>query len=277
MRCESDWIDGANSSPDTGAELREPGVSFEVSAQAYDRFMGRYSEPLAELFVDASGAEPGQRVLDVGCGPGALTARLVDRLGASRVAAVDPVPSFVDATTARCPGALVRRGDVSLLPFDDASYDLVLAQLVVQFLPDPVAGLREMARVAGPGGTIGACVWDHAGDSGPVSAFWAAVRALEPDVHGEAGLPGTGKDDLPRLAEAAGLRVTSAERLTVRVRHASFEEWWEPYTLGVGPAGAHVASCRGDSAERLREECRRRLPDEPFDVLASAWSILARA
>jgi len=252
-------------------------VSFEVSAQSYDRFMGRYSEPLADLFAQASGAEPGQRALDVGCGPGALTARLVERLGAAQVAAVDPVPAFVDATAARCPGSLVRRGDVSRLPFDDAAYDLVLGQLVVQFLPDPVAGLREMARVAGPGGTIGACVWDHAGDSGPVSAFWGAVRALEPDVRGEGALPGTAKDDLPRLAEAAGLRVIAADRLTVRVRHESFEDWWEPYTLGVGPAGAHVASCRGDSADRLREECRSRLPDAPFDVLASAWSILAQA
>ena len=252
-------------------------MSFEVSAQSYDRFMGRYSEPLADLFAQASGAEPGQRALDVGCGPGALTARLVERLGAAQVAAVDPVPAFVDATAARCPGSLVRRGDVSRLPFDDAAYDLVLGQLVVQFLPDPVAGLREMARVAGPGGTIGACVWDHAGDSGPVSAFWGAVRALEPDVRGEGALPGTAKDDLPRLAEAAGLRVIAADRLTVRVRHESFEDWWEPYTLGVGPAGAHVASCRGDSADRLREECRSRLPDAPFDVLASAWSILAQA
>nr|WP_216653936.1 methyltransferase domain-containing protein [Nocardioides sp. zg-DK7169] len=239
--------------------------------------MGRYSEPLAPLFLAASGVEPGQRVLDVGCGPGALTARLVERLGPGCVAAVDPVPAFVEAARARCPGAVVRLGDAQRLPFDDASYDVVLAQLVVQFLPDPVEGLREMARVAGPGGEVAACVWDHAGEGGPLSPFWGAVRALEPDVLGEAALPGTGEHDLARLAKEAGLTVTGAERLTVRVCHETFDDWWEPYTLGVGPAGAHVASCRGDSAERLREECRRRLPEAPFEVQASAWSVRARA
>src|SRR6478752_9646005 len=122
-------------------------MSFDVAADAYTRFMGQYSEPLGVQFLDLADPQPGQRALDVGCGPGALTAQLVDRLGVTAVAAIDPSESFVDAARARFPGLDVRQGVAEELPFPDAGFDLALAQLVVQFMSDPVVGLREMARV----------------------------------------------------------------------------------------------------------------------------------
>ena len=248
----------------------------EVSAEGYDRYLGPYSELLAEHFLALAGVAPGHRALDVGCGPGALTRRLADRLGPEAVAAIDPVPVYVEAASARCPGVVVRHGHPHLLPFDDAEYDAVLAQLVVHTLPDPVAALREMGRVAGPDGTVAACVWDHAGQRGPSSVFWSAVRGLEPDVPGEAVLPGAAEDELRQLAEAAGLRVVAAERLEVQVHYPTFQDWWEQHTLDVGRVGAHIASCVGDCRERLRDECRRRLPAPPFDITASAWAVVAR-
>src|SRR4029079_11284314 len=181
------------------------GVTFAVPADAYDRFMGRYSGPLAAPFTDLVNVEAGQRVLDVGCGPGALTAELVTRLGAGAVAAVDPSESFVAAARERQPGVDVRLAAAEQLPFGDDEFDAALAQLVVHFMSDPVAGLREMRRVTRPGGVVAACVWDHAGGRGPLSPLWEAAHALDPNVRDESELPGARHGDLKRLFEAAGL------------------------------------------------------------------------
>ncbi|MBO0876900.1 MAG: methyltransferase domain-containing protein, partial [Pseudonocardia sp.] len=131
-------------------------MSFEVSAEAYGRFMGRFSEPLSAEFVRLVDPSQGQRVLDVGCGTGALTAVLARRLGPAAVAAVDPSASFVAAVRKRLPDVRAERAPAERLPFPDGSFDAAIAQLVVHFMPDPVGGLREMARVTRPGGTVAA-------------------------------------------------------------------------------------------------------------------------
>lgn len=250
-------------------------MAFDVAADAYSRFMGRYSEPLAEQLVDLAGVDAGMRAVDVGCGPGALTALLVERLGPDDVAAIDPSPPFVAAVQARCPGVDVRYGKAEALPFADAAYDAVLANLVVHFMSDPVQGLREMGRVARPDGVVAATVWNHAGSNGPLSTFWRAVKDLAPDAADEAALPGTGEGDLGDLVRAAGLRDVREGTITVQVSYSSFEEWWEPYTLGVGPAGDYVRSLAEGARLELREHCRELLPDGPFTVDATAWTFLA--
>jgi SAM-dependent methyltransferase len=250
-------------------------VSFDVPAQAYARFMGRFSEPLAAQFADWAGIHAGQRVLDVGCGPGALTAELVRRVGTARVRAVDPSEPFVAATRARLPEVDVRSGTAEALPFPSASVDAALAQLVVHFMTDPVAGLAEMARVTRPGGRVAACVWDHGGGAGPLSTFWQAARDLDPGAHDESGGAGAQAGDLERLCAAAGLGSVDGSRLTVRVGMPTFEDWWEPFTLGVGPAGAYVASLGDSHRQALRERCTRLFPPAPFEVTASAWCVRA--
>ena len=174
-------------------------MSFAVSAEAYDRFMGRYSVPLAPGLADLAGVAEGDRALDVGCGPGALTAELVRRLGAASVTAVDPSESFVAACRERNPGVEVLQAAAEALPFPDGTFDVAAAQLVVHFMPEPVTGLRELARVLRPGGTVAACVWDHAGGQGPLSVFWTAARRLDPDVDDESRLPGTAAGQLGAL------------------------------------------------------------------------------
>jgi SAM-dependent methyltransferase len=251
-------------------------VSFEVSADAYLRFMGKYSEPLARLFADLAGIRAGVRVLDVGCGPGALTAELVRRAGPDAVSAVEPSASFAAATRDRLPGVAVRQATAERLPFPAASFGATLAQLVVHFMRDPVQGLREMGRVTRPGGTIAACVWDHAGGRGPLAAFWQAARELDPAADDESGRPGVRDGDLARLYAQAGLGEAQVSTLTVRVRQASFEQWWEPFTLGVGPAGAYLAALPPDGQAALREQCRRLLPGGPFDISATAWAAVSR-
>jgi SAM-dependent methyltransferase len=247
-------------------------VNYFGAADAYDRFIGRYSRVLSPQLADLAGVRPGQRVLDVGCGPGALTAELVARLGSSAVSAVDPSEPFVAAARARYPGVDVHRASAEDLPFPALTFDAALAQLVVHFMADPVVGLREMARVTRRDGVVAACVWDHASDHGPLSLYWRTAHRLDPMVDDESQLPGVREGHLAELFEAAGLREIAASVLWVSVEHATFDAWWEPFTYGVGPAGAYLASLSVDRQMALREVCRAQVPAAPFVVTARAWA-----
>jgi SAM-dependent methyltransferase len=246
---------------------------FEVAGEAYDRFMGRYSQGLSAQLADLAGVGPAMRVLDVGCGPGALVGELVARVGPHLVWAVDPSEPFVGAARLRYPGVDVRVAVAEQLPFADQVFDAALAQLVVHFMQDPAAGLAEMARVTRPGGVVAACVWDHASHHGPLGVFWRAARELDPLVHDESGLAGVREGDLARLFEDTGqLQRIEEATLVVRVEHPTFDEWWEPFERGVGPAGTYVASLDEHGREALRERCRTALTTEPFTTTARAWA-----
>jgi SAM-dependent methyltransferase len=243
-----------------------------TSAAAYDRFMGRYSVRLSSGLADFAAVTSGQRVLDVGCGPGALTAELVARVGPEFVSAVDPSEPFVSAALERHPGVSVQRASAEQLPFPDQTFDAALAQLVVHFMADPGVGLGEMARVTRQGGVVAACVWDHAGGQGPLSSFWEAARELDPGVRDESELVGARAVELARLFDAAGLREIEETSLSVGVEHPSFDDWREPFTLGVGPAGSHTAGLDPRRKLQLRERCRKLMPAAPFVLSARAWT-----
>jgi len=244
---------------------------FEVAAESYDRFMGKFSTQLASPLCDFAGVTGG-RVLDVGCGPGALTTELVRRLGADAVAAADPSEPFIEAARARHPGVDVRLAPAETMPFADGEFDAAIAQLVVHFMADPVAGLREMARVTRPGGVVAACVWDHGGGQGPLSPYWNAAVEIDPDTVDESDLAGSREGHLVELFEAAGLSGVEETTLSASVAHATFDEWWEPFTMSVGPAGKHLASLDDAEKERVREACLRSLGDAPV-VTARAWTV----
>jgi SAM-dependent methyltransferase len=243
-------------------------VSFVVSPEAYGRYMGRYAEPLAEVFGAFAGVAAGSKVLDVGCGPGALTAYARSR--GAEVSAIDPSPPFVDAIRARFPGLDVRSGTAEELPYEAGSFDAALAQLVVHFMTDPVVGIRQMARVVRPGGVVAACVWD--GPTGALAPFWDAVHVIDPDAQDEALLSGANRGHLTELFEAAGLRDVAEDAIAIDVVHPAFEEWWEPYTFGVGPAGDYVQRLDEAARSRLKTVARERLGDGPFTVTATAWA-----
>ena len=252
-------------------------MSFAVAADAYDRFMGRYSALLAAQMADFAGVGSGQRVLDVGCGPGALTGELVERVGASSVVAVEPSEPFVAAARERFPEVVVQQASAEELPFGNDEFDAALAQLVVHFMADPVRGLAEMARVTRADGIVAACVWDHAGEQTPLAPFWQAVRELDPAEEGEGNLAGGHEGHLTELLTQAGLRDVEETALPIRVEHATFEEWWEPFTFGVGPAGVYVQSLDANGQGDLREHCRALLPNAPFEFTARAWAARGRA
>ena len=251
-------------------------MSFSVPGDAYDRFMGRWSGPLAQEFVALLAPRPGQRVLDVGCGTGMLTAALVAQLGSAAVTAVDPSEPFVATTHARLPDVDVRKANAEDLPFDDDTFDLALAQLVVQFMDDPVGGLRELARVTRPGGIVAASIWDHAGERGPLSPFWRAVNELYANAEDESQRAGTRAGHLAELFVAAGIEDVEQSELTVRLSFADFADWWEPFTLGVGPAGAYFAGLDESGRQQLRTRCAECLPSGQFDLDAVAWVAMGR-
>jgi SAM-dependent methyltransferase len=206
-----------------------------------------------------------------------LTEVLVERLGLDSVSAIDPSPPFVAALRTRFPGLDVRSGTAEQLPFPDDSFDRTLAELVVHFMSDPVAGLREMGRVTRDKGLLSACVWDHSFDGGgPLTTFWQAVRDLDPAAHDESALPGSREGHLAELCESAGLHHVEATSLTVTVQFSTFADWWDPYLLGVGPAGAYVARLDETQRAALRARCAELLPAAPFEVAASAWCVTAR-
>jgi SAM-dependent methyltransferase len=243
-----------------------------ADADSYARFMGRFSEPLAPLFADLVDVPDDGRVLDVGCGPGVLTAVLVQRYGASRVDAIDPTPPFVAAARERLPGVDVREGAAEELPYADASYDAALAQLVIHFMKDPAQGVAEMVRVTRHGGSVAACVWDHGGGRGPLSPFWAAVAELDPDAVSERWSVGSREGDLVRLFEDAGLIEVVGGELAVTIQLRSFEDWWAPYEEPAGSVGDYLATRTPEQVTELRERCRSQFPEGSFEVTAWTWT-----
>jgi SAM-dependent methyltransferase len=244
-------------------------MAFNVAADAYDSFMGRYSVQLGPQMADLAGVQRGQRVLDVGCGPGALTAELLQR--GAQVSAVDPSVQFVAAAHERYPAADVRQAFAEELPFADNEFDAALAQLVVHFMADPLRGVEEMVRVTHEEGVVVASVWDMAGGRAPLSPFWSAARELEPDVEGESNRAGAAEGELARLFMQAGLREVEEDALPVHVAHPTFDEWWLPFTLGVGPAGEYYQRLDATRQRALEQLLREQLP-EPVTLETRAWA-----
>jgi len=249
-------------------------MQFDSPAEHYDRFMGRYVPTLAVALADAAGVGAGMRVLDVGCGPGGLTRELAARVGAEQVAAVDPAEQFAEACRARLPGADVRVAPAEDLPFEGAAFDAALASLVIAFMADADAGAREMARVTRPGGVVAACMWDiPGGRMTMLSTFWAAVAEVDPTSQGERSLVGVRDGEIAEVLRHAGLEDVQDGTLATGAHYEDFDDFWEPFTLAVGPAGNHLRKLSADHQEAVRRGCFSRLgePAGPFDLDAVAW------
>ncbi len=201
------------------------------------------------------------RVLDVGCGPGGLTGELAGRVGTANVAAIDPAPQFTAACRDRNPGADVREGVAEELPWANAEFDAALCSLVLGFMRDPDQGVRELARVTRPGGTVAACMWDTtAGGMTMLRTFWTGVRQLTPDAKGERLMAGTAEGDIVERFERAGLKDVVGGALAARGEYAGFDDFWEPFTLAVGPAGQYLRSLSAEQRADVRKACRARCP-----------------
>jgi ubiquinone/menaquinone biosynthesis C-methylase UbiE len=257
----------------SGAQAAE---TFLHGADVYDRHIGRYGRELAQELIKFAEVHAGQRALDVGCGPGALTRQLVALLGTAQVAAIDPSPAFVQACQDRLPGVSAQVAAAEALPFADGVFDRTLAQLVVNFMTDAEAGVREMCRVARSGGVVAAAVWDYGGQMTLLRRFWESAAALDPaaaDLDEARSMRYCSPDELEALWMGAGLEHVIVSDVVVTAGYESFEDLWEPLEWGVAPSGAYVASLPPDHRARLKATFQERLGagDEPFRLGARAW------
>lgn len=237
-----------------------PGArTFASSGVAYDGFMGRYSKPLAMLFSDFAEVKHGQRALDVGCGPGALTEVLMERLGADAVLACDPSEPFVKACAALCPGVDVRLGRAEAVPFSESCVDVGLSQLVLHFMSDPSGAVAELRRVVRPGGTIAACVWDFEKEMEMLRHFWDAALSVDAAAPDEARFLKFGREgDISELFTRSGLEDVVESTLLVEVGYEDFDELWAGFMAGIGPAGSYCLALGDEQREALRLDLFRR-------------------
>jgi SAM-dependent methyltransferase len=255
-------------------------IGFGSKSEAYDSFIGRYSRQLAPLLADAAGVESGRTALDVGCGPGALTGVLVDRLGAAAVSACDPSEVFVAECASRHPGVDVRQGRAEAIPFGDGCVDTALAQLVLHFVSDPAAAAGELRRVVRPGGVVAACVWDEAEGLEVLHRFCDAALAVDSAVPADLRtIPFSRPGELTALFAGAGLRDTTEITVRVTTTYTGFEELWAGFVAGsVGPAGVFFHRLPADSRAAVRAGLFERVgaPRGAFELAATARCAVAR-
>jgi len=268
--------------PSLPTRSRVTAAVFEGPGDLYDRFVGRYGVPLGDAMLDFAGVRSGMRVLDVGCGTGALAARAAALVGTANVAGADPSESFVESCRRRVPEADVRVAPAEDLPFDGDAFDAVLAQLVVPFMSDAPRGVSEMARVATPGGVVAACVWDYADGMRLLRAFWDAVAGVDPEsADNDEGrlLRYANAEELAALWSDAALGDVSTHALEVEASYEDFDDLWTPFLAGIGPAGAYAASLDPAAQETLREQLREELgnPAGAFTLTAKAWGVRGTA
>jgi SAM-dependent methyltransferase len=247
----------------------------------YERFMGRWSAPIAERFVEWLGVAPGSSWLDVGCGTGALLRSIAVSSQPTRLAGVDPSERFLASASATLPAdADLRVGDAARLPFDDGAFDVIVSGLVLNFVPDPEAAVAEMRRACRRGGVIAAYVWDYADGMQFLRHFWDVATELDRDAipldEGRSRFPLSRPAPLSALFESAGLADVETTALEVERTFASFDDYWQPFLGGQGPAGAYVMQLPEPRRAALASELRDRLPispDRSITLLARAWAV----
>lgn len=257
----------------------EGAKTFGVSGATYDSFMGRYSRALGSQFADAAGVQRGHTAVDVGCGPGALTGVLVELLGTDAVAACDPAPGFVAECSARYPGVRIEVGRAESIPFETGRFDHAMAQLVLHFVSDPDQAAREMMRVVRPGGSVSACVWEFDDGMEMLRCFWDAALDIDPEAPDEASTVRFGRaGEIAQLFESTGMVDVVESTLRVSSTYSGFEELWNGFLAGVGPAGAYCVALADDDRGRLRTALFRRVgePAGPITLGAVARCVVAR-
>jgi ubiquinone/menaquinone biosynthesis C-methylase UbiE len=250
----------------------------------YEQYVGRWSRRVAPVFLAWLGVPAGRRWVDVGCGTGALCAAIVQHCSPLAVTGVEPSEGFLLTAKSHLGERVAfHTGSASVMPLQDGSADAVVSGLVVNFVPDPLGALREMARVAVRHGTIAAYVWDYAGKMELMRYFWDAALALDPlaaKLDEAVRFPLCQPEPLKHLFEQAGLREIEVTGIDVPTPFSCFEEYWRPFLGGQGPAPAYAMSLTEEARARLRDRLRESLPIKPdgsIELIARAWAIRATA
>lgn len=249
------------------------------SGNPYERYMGRWSRQLAPRFLDWLGEPPGRRWLDVGCGTGALSSAILEAGAPQALSGVDPSEGFLATARERLgPRVELHRATAAAIPLPDAAVDVAVSGLVLNFVPDAPAALREMARVTVDGGRVAVYVWDYAGRMDLIRTYWDTAAELDPAALGQhqgERFPICQPDALAAAFADAGLRQVDVAGIELPMRFAGFDDYWQPFLGGQGPAPAHAMSLDEAARERLRERIRERLPVQPDGAIllgARAWA-----
>lgn len=246
----------------------------------YEQYIGRWSRRIAPLFLARLNQPPGQRWLDVGCGTGALSAAIVDHCAPGTVLGVEPSEGFLELAARNLAGrARFLAGTAAALPVDDATCDVVVSGLVLNFVPDLPAALAEMKRVAANGGTIAAYVWDYADGMEVIRCFWDAAVSLDAAaarIHEGTRFPLCQPAALKAAFQDAGLMEVETGPLELTAEFADFDDYWRPFLGGQGPAPAYAMSLPEEQRATLRDALRSTLPLSAGGALslrARAWAV----
>jgi SAM-dependent methyltransferase len=244
-------------------------------SDGYERFMGRWSRRLAPLFVDFAGVKPGDIVLDVGCGTGALTFAAASIPDVHAVG-IDRSREFIEVTQRGGSDRVrFRVGDASAPPFADEEFDRALSMLVLNFVPAAATAVREMKRVSRHEGVVAAAVWDYSEGMQMLRAFWDEAVSLDKTAaaHDERHMPLSRPGELTALWREVGLHDVEEAPLEMDMAFASFDDYWKPFLAGQGPAGAYAATLTEPLRETLRTRLCDRLGDSAFTLTARAWAV----
>jgi SAM-dependent methyltransferase len=261
---------------------QHPKPSMFGNAEAYERFMGRWSRLVAPRFVDFTDLPEGGRMLDVGSGTGSLAFAIAERKRQARVLGIDPSKEYIAYAASKnsfADRASFEVGDAQQLHFPEASFDAALSLLVINFIPDPKKALAELRRVTKPGGKLAAAVWDYAEGMRMLRTFWDAAVNRDPGAESldEKHMPLCRAGELSALWSQAGLENIREQPIDIGMRFGSFADYWDPFLLGQGPAGAYVRRLDRGKLQALRDEVKRRLPlsaeNTPFVLPARVWSV----
>jgi SAM-dependent methyltransferase len=252
-----------------------------LQGSPYERYVGRWSRRVASEFLAWLDQPPQRRWLDLGCGTGALCEAIVERCAPALVVGVEPSEGFLAVARERLRDrASLRIGTASALPLDDAAVDVAVSGLVLNFVPDVSAALAELRRVTRPGGTLAAYLWDYADGMQLIRRFWDAAAALDARAAAldeGARFPLCRAEPLAALFAEAGLRDVAVRAIDIPTRFPSFDDYWQPFLGGQGPAPAYAMSLDEAARERLRERLRADLPaaapDGSIALTARAWAV----
>ena len=253
-----------------------------ADAEAYERFMGRWSRSLAPLLVDFAEVPDAGRVLDIGSGTGSLALAIAKSKIQSHVLGIDPSKEYVAYANANNPfpdRVGFQAGDAQQLHFPDGTFHASLSLLVFNFIPDGEKSLREICRVTKPGGRISAAIWDYGAGMRMLRVFWDAAVSIDAGAEklDERHLPLCRAGELAQLWTPCGLENIHEQPLDITMQFESFADYWDPFLLGQGPAGSYAKSIAKDRLQALRGEVNRRLPiteeDVPFAIPARAWAV----
>jgi SAM-dependent methyltransferase len=263
-----------------------PSTYTATDPAAYERLMGRWSRALADELLAFVGIAPGDNVLDLGCGTGALALALAARAEPHSILGVDIAERYIDHARRRSSDPRLRFavGDAVSLDFAEGGFDRVLSLLALNFVPAPARALAEMRRVTRPGGVVAAAVWDFAGGLVYQRLFWDTAAALDAEADRARARhfssPLTRAGELETAFATAGLRDVESRPLTMRMSYSDFADYWEPIANAQGPVGDYVKGLSPAALARLAAAVERAYRsgggDGPRSMAATAWAAKGR-